>query len=211
MTVPASQRGPVGRLLRVLEIALFTIGGVLAIWWVVVVARAYHYSRMPIPAPESAPSVVGKSPSQIAPLHAVRERGTWLARLEAPSVHLAATILEGSDDKTLARAAGHIEETAAPGEAGNIGIAGHRDTIFRPLRYIHVGDLITLTTSDRLWRYRVTETRIVQAQDVYVLNPTAHSALTLVTCYPFQFIGHAPKRFIVRADLVGESARAARP
>jgi sortase A len=211
MTAPVRQSDLMRRLLRVLEIALFTIGGVLAIWWAVVAGRANYYGRMPIPTPEHAAAVAAKPSSNSAAVHPVVERGTWLARLEAPSAHLSATILEGSDEKTLARAAGHIEETAVPGETGNIGIAGHRDTIFRPLRHIRVGDSMTLTTRDRVLRYRVAETRIVQPDDVYVLNPTAHPVLTLVTCYPFQFIGHAPKRFIVRANLVGENARAAQP
>jgi sortase A len=137
------------------------------------------------------------------------ERRAWIARLEAPSVALAATVLEGSDDGTLARAAGHIEDTAFPGQPGNIGIAGHRDTIFRPLRRLRTGDPITLSTRDRVFRYRVSGTQIVDPQDVYVLNPTDRPAVTLVTCYPFEFIGHAPRRFIVRADLVSESARLA--
>jgi sortase A len=135
------------------------------------------------------------------------ERRTWIARLEAPSVALSATVLEGSDDGTLARAAGHIEDTAFPGQPGNIGIAGHRDTVFRPLRRLREGDPITLSTADRVFRYRVSGTKIVDPEDVYVLDPTDRPAVTLVTCYPFDFIGHAPRRFIVRADLVSENAR----
>jgi sortase A len=201
--LPESRR--IRCMLHGLEIALFTFGGVLAVWWAVVVVRANYYHRMPIPTPKAAASLPGEAPAS-TPVRAVRERGAWLARLEAPTVHLSATILEGSDDKTLARAAGHIEETSSPGETGNIGIAGHRDTIFRPLQHIRVGDPVTLATSDRVFRYRVSETRVVRPEDVYVLNPTEHPAMTLVTCYPFQFIGHAPNRFIVRAELIGEYA-----
>ena len=120
---------------------------------------------------------------------------------------LSATVLEGSDDGTLARAAGHIEDTAFPGQPGNIGIAGHRDTIFRPLRRLRPGDPLTLSTADRVFRYRVSGTQIVDPQDVYVLDPTDRPVVTLVTCYPFDFVGHAPRRFIVRAELVSESAR----
>src|SRR6185436_16914407 len=120
---------------------------------------------------------------------------------------LAATVLEGSDDGTLARAAGHIEDTAMPGESGNVGIAGHRDTIFRPLRRIRVGDELVMTTVDRVLRYRVSKTSIVNPDDVYVLDPTDQSVMTLVTCYPFEFIGHAPRRFVVRSELVKEEAR----
>src|SRR5262249_53265963 len=103
----------------------------------------------------------------------------------------------------------HIEDTALPGERGNIGIAGHRDTIFRPLRRLRVGDTLNLSTSDRVYRYRISKTMIVNPEDVYVLSPTNQRALTLVTCYPFDFIGHAPKRYIVRAGLLSVAARAA--
>src|SRR5439155_10573860 len=133
--------------------------------------------------------------------------GTWVARIDAPSVGLSSTVLEGSDDTTLARAAGHIEDTAFPGDSGNIGIAGHRDTIFRPVRNLHVGDPLVLTTSDRVFRYRIARTTVVEPEDVYVLDPSDHPTLTLVTCFPFEFIGHAPRRFIVSADLVGTQVR----
>jgi sortase A len=201
---------------RWLERALFAMGGVLALWCVFSIGRAYYYAQLPIPPePRGAGSIdrpqgpqlpgdPAATPSLPRVAHA---RRAWIARLEAPSVALSATVLEGSDDGTLARAAGHIEDTAFPGQPGNIGIAGHRDTVFRPLRRLREGDPITLSTSDRVFRYRVSGTRIVDPQDVYVLNPTDRPAVTLVTCYPFEFIGHAPRRYIVRADLVSESAR----
>jgi len=134
--------------------------------------------------------------------------GTLLGRLEAPSVRMSIAVLEGSDDATLGRGAGHIEDTPFPGQAGNIGIAGHRDTVFRPLRNIHVGDPLDLTTADRVFRYRVTKTLIVGPDDVYVLDPTDRPTVTLVTCYPFEFVGHAPRRFIVQAQLEREETRA---
>lgn len=215
---------------RWLERALFAMGGVLALWCVFSVGRAYYYAQLPIPIPPE-PSrartidrpqgvrtidrplgarLPGDSVAILSSLPRVApERRAWIARLEAPSVALSATVLEGSDDGTLARAAGHIEDTAFPGQPGNIGIAGHRDTIFRPLRRLRTGDPLTLSTADRVFRYRVSGTKIVDPQDVYVLDPTDRPAVTLVTCYPFEFIGHAPRRFIVRADLVGESARLA--
>jgi sortase A len=195
--------------LRWLERIFFLIGGVIAIWCLIVILRAEYYARMPVPEPppiaSALPGEAGDDRSVEAP---ARERGRWVARLEAPSVALAATVLEGSDEGTLSRAAGHIETTAFPGERGNVGIAGHRDTVFRPLRRLHVGDALRLTTSDRIFQYRVSGTRIVSPEDVYVLNSTGTSEMTLVTCYPFEFIGHAPRRFIVRADLVSEEARA---
>ena len=135
--------------------------------------------------------------------------GDWVARFDAPSVQLSATVLEGSSDDVLARAAGHIENTAMPGEAGNVGIAGHRDTTFRALRNLEIGDPLLLTTRDRILDYRISGTRIVNPEDVWVLDPTDHQVLTLVTCYPFTYIGHAPHRYIITADLVG-TAEAAR-
>src|SRR4029077_9473761 len=140
-------------------------------------------------------------------VHAAPAPGAWVARLEAPSVQLAATVLEGSDDSTLAHAAGHIEDTAFPGDLGNIGIAGHRDTIFRPVRKLRIGDPLVLTTAARVFRYRISKTAIVNPEDVYVLDPTDHPTMTLVTCYPFEFIGHAPNLSIVSVDWGGEAAR----
>ena len=197
---------------RWLERALFVMGGVLALWCLFSVGRAYYYTWLPIPPQPSMISIdrpqgLPGDPAAAPSPPPVPERRAWLARLEAPSVDLSATVLEGSDDGTLARAAGHIEDTAFPGQPGNIGIAGHRDTIFRPLRRLRTGDPITLSTTDRVFHYRVPGTRIVDPQDVYVLNPTDRPAITLVTCYPFEFIGHAPRRFIVRADLVSENVR----
>ena len=110
-----------------------------------------------------------------------------------------APLLEGSDDGTLARAAGHIEDTALPGQDGNIGIAGHRDTVFRPLRRIKVGDPLRIATADETYRYRVSQTLIVGPDDVYVLDPTDRPTLTLVTCYPFGSSPYSPQRYIVRA------------
>jgi sortase A len=133
--------------------------------------------------------------------------GTLLGRLAAPSVKMSTAILEGTDDATLRRGSGHIEDTPFPGQPGNVGIAGHRDTTFRPLRNIRIGDPLEFTTADRLYRYRISKTLIVGPNDVYVLDPTDQPTLTLVTCYPFEFVGHAPRRFIVQAQLVGEERR----
>jgi sortase A len=106
--------------------------------------------------------------------------GAWVARLEAPTIALCATVVEGSDDGTLMRGAGHTEDTAFPGDLWNIGIAGHRDTIFRPVRKLRIGDALILTTATRVFRYRISETAIVNPEDVYVLDPTDHPTMTLV-------------------------------
>jgi sortase A len=146
--------------LRWLERMFFLVGGVLALWCLFVILRAEYYARMPVPEPPVASQLPGEEDGGRRSRRSA-EPGSWVARLEAPSVELAATVLEGSDDATLSRAAGHIENTALPGERGNVGIAGHRDTIFRPLRRMHVGDPLVLTTGTRVLRYRVSDTRIV--------------------------------------------------
>ena len=116
----------------------------------------------------------------------------------------------GSDARTLQLAVGHIPGTALPGEAGNVGLAGHRDTFFRRLQNIRPDDEIRLTTPDGFFTYRVRRTVIVQPRDVWVLDPTDEPTLTLVTCYPFSYVGSAPQRFIVRASLeAGAAAKSA--
>lgn len=126
--------------------------------------------------------------------------GTAIGRLEIPRLGVSAIIRTGSDARTLQLAVGHIPGTAFPGENGNVGLAGHRDTFFRRLRDIRNNDEIRLTTSDGTYDYRVERTSVVQPEDVWVLKPTGYPALTLVTCYPFTYIGNAPQRFIVRAN-----------
>lgn len=127
------------------------------------------------------------------------ENAAVLGRLQIPRLGLAVMIVEGVDENDLARAAGHIPGTTWPEKRGNVGIAGHRDTFFRPLHNIRRNDTIQLTTLHGSYKYRVVSTSIVDPSDVRVLRATSQDTLTLVTCYPFYFIGAAPKRFIVRA------------
>jgi sortase A len=150
-------------------------------------------------APPSSPA----TPSTPAPVVARRPpaAGTPLGRIEIPRLHVSTIIRAGSDARTLRLAVGHIPGTALPGEPGNMGLAGHRDTFFRRLRDIRPDDQIRVVTADGTFTYRVERTRIVDPTDVWVLDPTARPALTLVTCYPFSYIGSAPQRFIVRAAL----------
>ena len=134
-----------------------------------------------------------------APLSAA---GGLIGRIEIPRLGLSAIIVEGTSTKNLRRAVGHISGTGLPGKPGNIGISGHRDTFFRPLRNIRQNDIITLTTLLGEYSYRVVSFKIVNPREVAVLNPTEDEILTLVTCYPFYFVGNAPARFIVRAERV---------
>jgi len=199
-----------GTVLRWTERGLLAAGIVLAVWCAAVLLEARFVERLPLPPPPAAVSLTtlpGETDGPAPPPAVEPPRGTWVAKLEAPAAGLAATVLEGSDNATLARAAGHIEGTALPGQPGNIGIAGHRDTIFRPVRRLHVGERLVLTTTDHVYTYRIGRTRIVSPDAVSVLDPTPRPTLTLVTCYPFTYIGHAPKRFIVTAKLIAETAR----
>jgi sortase A len=122
-------------------------------------------------------------------------------RIEVPRVSLSAVAREGVDARTLRGAVGHIPGTALPGEHGNAGFAAHRDTFFGPLKSVRKGDEVIVTTALGVYRYTVTGTRIVEPEDLTVLDPTSEALLTLVTCYPFDYIGSAPQRFVVRAAL----------
>lgn len=120
-------------------------------------------------------------------------------------MNLEVPVLEGTDDFTLNRAVGHIEGTAEPGQNGNVGIAGHRDGFFRGLKDIQVGDAIEVITQTATSHYLVDEILIVSPQDVSVLRRRSRASLTLVTCYPFYFVGSAPKRFIIHAYMANSA------
>lgn len=130
--------------------------------------------------------------------------GLALGRLEVPRLDLSVMIRKGVEGGTLRRAVGHIPGTAEPGKGGNVGIAGHRDTFFRSLKDIRNQDEIVLQTVEGTYRYKVEWTKIVGPNAVHVLKPTNRDSLTLVTCYPFYYVGHAPKRFIVRARQISD-------
>jgi sortase A len=127
-----------------------------------------------------------------------------LAILKIPKIDLEVAVLEGTDELVLNRGVGHIAGTPRPGDEGNIGIAGHRDGFFRGLKDITEGDLIEVETLTATESYVVTELLIVDPTDVWVLEPTEAPTITLVTCYPFYFVGSAPQRYIVRAEQVPE-------
>ncbi len=122
-----------------------------------------------------------------------------LAILRIPRIGLEVPVLEGTDAWTLNRGVGNIADTAKPGAQGNSGIAGHRDSHFRALKDVRPGDEIELETPEEIGIYRVERMWIVGPEDVSVLDPTPSDSVTLVTCYPFYFIGSAPERYIVRA------------
>jgi sortase A len=146
------------------------------------------------PPPEAATTAAAPRRSPPAP-------GATVGRLEIPRLGISAVVRAGSDARTLRLAVGHIPGTALPGDGGNIGLAAHRDTFFRRLGEIRPDDQIRFVTPDGTFTYAVEGTRVVEPSEVWVLDATARPALTLVTCYPFRFIGSAPQRFIVRAAL----------
>jgi len=125
-----------------------------------------------------------------------------IGRIEIPRLLLSVVVVEGIGSATLRRVVGHIPGTALPGQPGNVGLAGHRDTLFRPLKDLRVNDEIQFTTPRGDFRYEVESLRIVDPDDTGVLAASGENVLTLVTCYPFYYIGPAPKRWIVRARQV---------
>ena len=114
-------------------------------------------------------------------------------------------VLEGTSDLTLNRGVGHIPGTALPGEPGNLAITGHRDGFFRPLKDATIGDVIEVQRQSQTDRYVVRKIKVVFPSDTSVLNPTTESTLTLVTCYPFYYVGAAPQRYIIQASLLPAS------
>jgi sortase A len=141
----------------------------------------------PQPAPKSAPAAVADG---------------LVGRIEIPRLGVSAVVVEGVDKTTLRRAVGHIPGTALPGEPGNAGLAGHRDTFFRPLKDLRIKDQIRLSTLKGNFDYEVESLRVVAPDNVGVLASSGENVLTLVTCYPFYYVGPAPKRWIVRARQV---------
>jgi sortase A len=162
--------------------------------------------REKVEAPEAAQKLQPTPQQGKPPLPA-----SLIGRLDIPSLKLTVMVREGADGKTLHRAVGHIPGTALPGFAGNVALAGHRDTFFRALRNIKKDDTIEFETENGTYRYLVESTDIVGPRDVGVLAASHGQTLTLVTCYPFYYIGSAPKRFIVRAAQVSPIQQRQRP
>jgi sortase A len=129
-----------------------------------------------------------------------------IAILRIPKIHVEVPVLEGTDDLSLNRGVGHVAGTASPGENGNMAIAGHRDGFFRGLKDAGLGDMIEMDTPGRTETYVIDRITIVDPTDRSVLEPSRRASLTLVTCYPFYFIGSAPKRYIVRASVVDSTS-----
>lgn len=194
--------------LHVLENALWLAGSLALAWCFLVIGasridqilagRRLDQARLLRPAPAQIPAAERNLPAPIGRI-APPSLGTVVARLRIDKIGLSAIAKEGDDDETLRLAVGHIPGTALPPERGNAAFAGHRDRFFRRLGRLRPDDPIRLTTPSGDFLYRVEWTSVVEPGDTWVLAPTPQATLTLVTCYPFRYVGAAPKRFVVRA------------
>jgi len=125
-----------------------------------------------------------------------------IGRLDIPRLGVSVVVMPGDDDVTLSKAVGHLPDTPLPWTGGNTALAGHRDTFFRPLERVKPGDEIYLDTARGRFQYRVSRTVVVEPEELWVLDSSMNPTLTLITCYPFKYVGPAPKRFVVLADRV---------
>lgn len=198
------------RLLSIVERTSWVLGVTGVLYWGALHTSVAISARQDLDrftALQAGAAPVGKpdqslwSPTRITAWHAALKEpaAAPVAVLRIPKIRLEVAVLPGTDEQTLNRAVGHIEDTALPGTDGNSGIAGHRDSFFRGLQNIALGDAIELDTLQGTETYRIERTWIVDPDDVSVLDPTPSRSITLVTCYPFYFVGSAPQRFIVRA------------
>ena len=230
-TSPAGERSPVRRTWVLVERIAWVLGlGALGVWGAAHVAstigarqdlkrfEALRTSNAEQTPPAERPAALPQVSRPDLALWDVKRVKAWqasltrpapapLAVLRIPKIRLEVAVLPGTDDFVLDRAVGHIEDTPLPGSDGNSGIAGHRDGFFRGLKDIAEGDAIELQTLKGSERYRIERIWIVSPDDVSVLDPTPVRSLTLVTCYPFYFIGSAPQRLIVRAVREGSGTR----
>jgi len=175
-----------------------------ALWWIATLllgvalwmkGDASWYQRRASAELRALPAPVAASqPAPQAPLD-----GAPLGWLRIPRLELEVVIAEGMSDAVLRRAVGRVPGGARPGEGGNVVLAGHRDTFFRPLERIRAGDLVVFEDRARRITYRVEWAAVVEPRQVEVVGPSAYEALTLVTCFPFGYVGPAPYRFVVRA------------
>jgi sortase A len=161
-------------------------------------------------APRTAPAIQSQStpPTPAVGTPEIRE-GDLLGRLEIPRLGLSSIVREGVSEATLSHAVGHVPSTQTAGAPSNFAIAAHRDTLFRALKDIKAGDTVTFRSAEEEYAYQVTSTKIVKPSDVSVLLPQgSDKLLTMITCYPFYYVGSAPKRFIVTARLMSEKTAA---
>jgi sortase A len=182
--------------------ALCAVGIGLLAYWVAVMIDAHAFQRsLALRLERTRPT--GSDPTQVdgTGSDATRREASssgLVGRLEIPRLGVSAMVTEGVTEQALGRGIGHVPHTAFPGERGNVGLAAHRDTYFRGLKDVTTGDRVQLLTPDGVFSYEVQWARIVDPDRIDLLDDTEDPALTLVTCYPFNWIGSAPQRFVVR-------------
>jgi sortase A len=198
-----------GRIGTWLNRALIAFGLACLIFYGTVTFNTWRYQRSAkirvekMVTMERPPSVADSVPRGAKPL----ATGELIGRVDIPRLKLSAAVAEGDDEKTLGIAVGHLPDTPLPWQRhGNVAFAAHRDGLFRPLQKVRVNDEVRVVTPRGEYTYRVRKTQIVDPDDVWVLAPTSTPTITLITCYPFSFVGSAPQRFIVQADMVGHIA-----
>jgi sortase A len=208
LRVPGHTRRWVRELARWTRNLLLVTGIVCVGWYVLDFAEAAVFQAYG-EAELSAALKAYRGPHHLPPLPT--GRGAPIGRLDIPRIGIRAMVLEGADSGILKLGVGHIPGSAFPGEPGNVSLAAHRDTFFRALRHIRRKDEIRLTTLRGVCRYQVEEIEIVDPTDTHVLLAGKKPSLTLITCYPFNYIGSAPDRFIVRARQITRSGEVADP
>jgi sortase A len=205
-------RSQIDRILRWFEGGLVALGSIYLIWVGAISMHAVTYqveqsARLIQPGYISGHVAADHRNAAASPSEATAPIG----RLEIPRIGLSAVVMEGDDERTLNVAVGHLPDTPLPWQDGNVALAGHRDTFFRPLRRIQPGDDIRLVTPRGTFRYRTTRQIVVEPDELWVLNPSPAAALTLITCYPFDFVGPAPRRFVVHAERIVETSKTNAP
>jgi sortase A len=186
---------------------LIVLGLLCLVYYSVMTVHAWRYQRaaksqieqmVSLERPPAARAVVADVPNP-------PKAGELIGRVDIPRLKLSAAIAEGDDDRTLGKAVGHLPDTPFPWQRrGNVALAAHRDGLFRALEKIRIGDDVRVVTERGEFRYQVKKTHIVDPDDVWVIAPTDTPMITLITCYPFSFVGNAPHRFIVQAELLSD-------
>jgi sortase A len=202
---------------RLLEWALLAVGSVLLVVYAAArihgeagrraglrqfasLEKGVHRASLTLPSPSAVDDRLWSAKRIVSFRESLRQsQAPPIAVLRIPRIGLEVPVLEGTDELNLNRGVGRIEGTSVPGGGGNLGIAGHRDGFFRGLKDVARGDAITLETLSGPETYVIDSIKIVAPDDVSVLDPTTQPVLTLVTCFPFYFVGDAPERYIVRA------------
>ena len=188
------------------QCALIAVGVACLVSFSVVTVHTWRYQRAAkseidriASIDRAQPVAAARAPRPVKPL----ATGELIGKVEIPRLGLSAAVAEGDDDKTLSKAVGHLPDTPLPWHRqGNVALAAHRDGLFRRLENIRLNDEVRMVTPRGDFQYRVTKTQIVDPGDVWVIAPTAVPTITLITCYPFSFVGNAPRRFVVQAQLV---------